>query len=313
MTLLLGLTLAAGTAILSQVGFLFRERGATAAPDVDARHPIHTVVCLFRQKWWTFGYFLAFLAYLCHVGALGLIDLSMVQAVLAGGLVVLAVVAERFFGFEVEKKQWIGVSLAAGGLALLALTGDVRSGEKTAEYSMGAMIAWEAVMIAIGTALILSHRMERMRGQMGVCLGIAAGLLFTMTHVAVKALTAKADNGLLEVLASPYLYLAIAGGIVAFFASARSLQVGPGVAVIAVTSIAGNASSIPAGIVVFGDPLGSDAFSVTIRTLAFVLVIAAAALIPAPTRVSADDEPQQSERETAVPAPTAGRLVSSTG
>ena len=54
--------------------------------------------------------------------------------------------------------------------------------------------------------------------------------------------------------------------------------------VIAVTAIAGNASSIPAGIVVFGDPLGTHALQIGVRTVAFLLVIAAAALIPAPVR-----------------------------
>ena len=68
---------------------------------------------------------------------------------------------------------------------------------------------------------------------------------------------------------------------------ARSLQIGPAVPVIAVTAVAGNASAIPAGIIVFGDPVGSHAFEVAIRMLAFLLVIGAAALIPAPVRAAA--------------------------
>ena len=69
-----------------------------------------------------------------------------------------------------------------------------------------------------------------------------------------------------------------------FFASARSLQVGDGVAVIAVTSVAANMSSIAAGMVVFGDPLGDDTLVVIARLTAFVLVLVAAALMPAPVR-----------------------------
>jgi hypothetical protein len=82
--------------------------------------------------------------------------------------------------------------------------------------------------------------------------------------------------------------VAILGGVAAFFASARSLQIGPAVPVIAVTAIAGNASSIPAGIIVFGDPVGNHAFHVAVRMLAFLLVIGAAALIPAPVRAAAE-------------------------
>jgi hypothetical protein len=120
-----------------------------------------------------------------------------------------------------------------------------------------------------------------------VLLGLAAGLLFTVTHVAVKAMSGKADAAFTEILLNPFLLLAVACAVVAFFASARSLQIGPAVPVIAVTSIAGNASAIPAGIVVFGDPLGHDAQAVAIRTFAFLLVVASAALIPAPTRAAA--------------------------
>jgi drug/metabolite transporter (DMT)-like permease len=285
-TLFLGLVLAGLSALVTQVGFLLRHRGAVAAPDVDVRHPVRTTVALFRSKWWAIGYALAVVAYLLHVGALAFAAMSLVQAVLAGGLVVLGVVAERFFGFELERRQWLGIGLTAAGLAMLAVTGEARSGQESADYSVAAMLGFEAALAAIGVILILSCRTERTKSHHGILLGLAAGLLFTITHVAVKALTGKLDTTVVEVLVSPYLYVAVLGGVVAFFASARSLQIGPAVPVIAVTSIAGNASAIPAGIVVFGDPLGSHTFEIAVRTVAFLLVIAAAALIPAPTRAA---------------------------
>jgi drug/metabolite transporter (DMT)-like permease len=283
---LLGLVLAGASALVTQVGFLLRHRGAVEVDDVDVRHPLHSAVALFRSKWWSIGYALAVVAYLCHVGALALAALSLVQAVLAGGLVVLGVVAERFFGFKLERRQWIGVILTAAGLAMLAVTGEARSGQDSADYSVAAMLGFEAALVALGVVLILSCRREPAKTHSGILLGLASGLLFTSTHVAVKALTGKIDTTVAEVLLSPYLYVAVLGGVAAFFASARSLQIGPAVPVIAVTSIAGNASAIPAGIIVFGDPLGSHTFEVAIRVLAFLLVIGAAALIPAPTRAA---------------------------
>jgi drug/metabolite transporter (DMT)-like permease len=295
-TLFLGLLLAGLSALIAQVGFLLRHRGAVAAPDVDARHPLASAFALFRSKWWTIGYALAVVAYLCHVGALTLAAMSLVQAVLAGGLVVLGIVAERFFGFHLERRQWAGVILTAAGLAMLAVTGEARSGQNSADYSVAAMLAFEAALAAVGVCLILSCQNERRKSHYGVLLGVSAGLLFTTTHVAVKALSGKIDTTVAEMFLSPYLYLALAGGVVAFFASARSLQIGPAVPVIAVTSVAGNASAIPAGIIVFGDPVGGGAFEVVVRLLAFMLVIAAAALIPAPTRVALGDAAAEQER-----------------
>jgi drug/metabolite transporter (DMT)-like permease len=298
-TLFLGLALAALSALITQVGFLLRHRGAVDAPDVDARHLWRSAVGLFRSKWWTIGYALAVVAYLLHVGALAFAALSLVQAVLAGGLVILGVVAERFFGFELRRRQWVGIGLTAAGLAMLALTGEARSGQESANYSVAAMLTFEAALAALGVALILCCRHERASSHSGILLGLSAGLLFTITHVAVKALTGKIDTTVGEVLLSPYLPVAVLGGIVAFFASARSLQIGPAVPVIAVTSVAGNASAIPAGIIVFGDPLGSHTLEVVVRLLAFVLVIAAAALIPAPTRAAASAADRAAEEHGA--------------
>jgi drug/metabolite transporter (DMT)-like permease len=280
-----GLALALVSALLTQLGFLLRHRGAVEAPDVEVRHPLRSVAGLFGSRWWTIGYLVAAVAYAFHVSALALAPLSLVQAVLAGGLVLLAVLAERVFGFALGKREWAGVVLAACGLAFLAVTDKPPAGQASADYSLAGLIAFEVALVGVGVVLIGSTRgRDRDRARIAVYLGIASGLLFTVSHVATKAIAHHSEGGLLAVLATPFPYIVVACGVVAFFASARSLQIGDGLVVIAVTSIAGNVSSMPAGVVVFGDPLGSDALTVMGRVLAFVVVILAAALIPAPAR-----------------------------
>jgi drug/metabolite transporter (DMT)-like permease len=280
-----GLALALASAFATNVGFLLRHRGAVAAPDVDVSHPLRSAIALFRSKWWTIGYLVAALAYVLHVAALALASLSVVQAVLAGGLALLGVIAERWFGFRLSKREWTGLGLAATGLAFLALTGAGESGAESSDYSLVAMIAWESTLVALGAALIVLHRRRRSGSRRGVLLAVAAGFLFTVTHVAVKAVTGHAGEGAAAI--APYAVIVVAAAIVAFFASARSLQIGDAVPVIAMTSIASNASAIPAGVVVFSDPMGDGAVSVVVRSLAFVFVVAAAAAIPGPTRAAA--------------------------
>jgi drug/metabolite transporter (DMT)-like permease len=283
--MLLGLALTLASAFTTNVGFLLRHRGAVAAPEVDIRRPLRSAAGLFRSKWWTIGYVLAAIAYALHVGGLALASLSLVQAVLAGGLVLLGVIAERWFGFHLGRREWTGVVLASIGLAFLTLTAGGETGGSTSDYSLAAMLAWESALVGIGTLLIIMHRSPRHESRKGILLGVAAGLLFTVSHVAVKAATGNVDKGILH--AAPFVLVALIAGICAFFASARSLQIGEGVSVIAVTSIASNASSIPAGIVVFGDPLGEGGMTIALRCLAFLLVVVAATLIPGPTRAGA--------------------------
>jgi hypothetical protein len=54
------------------------------------------------------------------------------------------------------------------------------------------------------------------------------------------------------------------------------------VPVIAVTSVAANATTIAAGPIVFSEPLPDDTLGLAVRMLAFTLVIVAAALTPPP-------------------------------
>jgi multidrug transporter EmrE-like cation transporter len=249
---------------------------------VDMRHPLRSAADLFRSRWWTIGWLVAVAAFLAHVGALSLLPLSTAQAVLSGGFVLLAVLAERFFGFQLGRRQWIGIILVAVSLALLGVTGK-ESGGDSSDYSLTALILFEGGGIALGLLLIFSHRIERVRAQHGVLLGAAAGLGFGLSDVAIKALSDDLEGGIIGVV-SPWSGLVVIAAVGSFFASARSLQVGEGVAVIAVTSVAANMSSILAGMVVFGDPLGDDFLVVAARLTAFLLVLLAAALMPAPVR-----------------------------
>jgi hypothetical protein len=91
----------------------------------------------------------------------------------------------------------------------------------------------------------------------------------------------------------------VTAAVFSFYASARSLQIGDGVAVIAVTSVAANLSTILAGLAVFGDRLGNDALVVGLRVAAFAMILAGAALIPAPVR--AGDALEESAVEPASP------------
>jgi multidrug transporter EmrE-like cation transporter len=293
----LGLVCALLSALGTNLAFLFKYKGAVAAPDVDMRHPLRSAVDLFRSKWWTVGWGVAVAAFVLHVAALTLAPISIGQAVLAGGLVFLAVLAERFFGFELGRRQWVGIGLVAVSLSLLTLTGG-GGGKAHSDYSLAGMIIFESIAVGVGLVLVLSHLIERIPVQRGVLLGIAAGLGFGISDVAIKALSGDLDSGPVGLL-SPWSVVIVTAAVFSFYASARSLQIGDGVAVIAVTSVAANLSTILAGLAVFGDRLGNNALVVGVRIVAFAMILAGAALIPAPVR--AGDALEESAVEPASP------------
>jgi hypothetical protein len=194
--------------------------------------------------------------------------------------------ADRLFGFTVGRRQWVGLAAMALGIGLIAITQPAIHGSHSS-YSVFAMVAFEGGLLAVGGLLIAGPRVVGARAEHhGVALGAAAGVLFGVSDVAIKALTGLVGlDGLMGVL-SPWLVVAILASIAAFYASARGLQDGEAVPVIAVTGTAANVSCIAGGILVFGDPLPGDAFGIVLQSVAFVLIVVAAALTPAPVRAA---------------------------
>jgi len=282
-TLNLGILLALACAVATQLGFLYKHKGANAAPTVDIRHPLRTVRDLFASKWFAIGMGVALGAWILHVAALAFAPLSVVQAVLSTGVVMLAVLAERLFGFEVGRRQWLGVAMTAVGLVLLVVTLPAQTGAHSA-YSLSGMLVFEGGMVAIGALLISGPRIGAPDHHHGVMLGGAAGVLFGVSDIAIKALTGLGGAG--AIATSPWLAFTILASIVAFYASARGLQDGEAVPVIAATSTAANVSCILGGIVVFGDPMPTDTLGVFVQLFAFVLVIVAALVTPPPVRAA---------------------------
>ena len=118
-------------------------------------------------------------------------------------------------------------------------------------------------------------------------LGAASGILFGVSDTAIKALTGiTGAHGMLGLILSPWLAVAVVASVVAFYASARGLQDGEAVPVIAVTGAAANIAGIAGGIIVFGDPMAASPLGIVLQSLAFVLVIVAGALMPAPVRAA---------------------------
>ena len=189
-----GLVCALLSAVGTNLAFLFKHRGAVEAPDVRMRHPLRSAIDLFRSRWWTIGWGVAAVAFALHVAALSLAPISIGQAVLAGGLVFLAVLAERFFGFDLGARQWAGIALVAVSLTLLTLTG-AGGDSAQSDYSLAGMIVFESIAVAVGVLLVVSHTVDRIPEQRGVLLGIAAGLGFGISDVAVKALSGDMSGG----------------------------------------------------------------------------------------------------------------------
>jgi hypothetical protein len=271
----LGLLLAVLTAFGSVAGFLYKFRGAREAAPVDMRRPLSSSIALFSSPVYTLGIGIALGSWGLHVAALSLAPISLVQSVIAGGLVLLTVVADRLFGIPVTRREWIGVALTAAGLAFLAATLNGGGRSAHSHYRPGTLAIYIAALAAVG--LLLAARTKR-----ASVLAVSAGLLWAASDTSIKALSSHLGKLGIGVLVHPLALVILVASLVGLLVSARSLQLGEAVPVIALTSAAANLTTIAAGPIVFSEPLPSGHFELALRVLAFGLVIVAAALTPPP-------------------------------
>ena len=95
--------------------------GSLRGPGGERPQAVQSAKALFASPLFTIGWGIGTGAWVFHVAAMSVAPLSLVQAVLAGGMVLLAVMAEQMFGCWIGRRQWTGLALTAFGLMLLGL------------------------------------------------------------------------------------------------------------------------------------------------------------------------------------------------
>src|ERR1700680_4998059 len=109
MTLELGILLALACAFVANLAFFYKYRGANSVAKVQVRHPLRSARGLYSSKWFCLGMGVATASGGLHVAALALAPMSVIQVALAAGMVFIAVMAERMFGFPVGRRPGLGL------------------------------------------------------------------------------------------------------------------------------------------------------------------------------------------------------------
>jgi drug/metabolite transporter (DMT)-like permease len=280
-----GIVFALAASAALNTSFLIQHAGAVGLPAVSVRRPVATVRSLVGSPTWMAGLVLGCTGWALHVAALVRAPLSLVQAFIAGGIVLTVPLAAIGLGHRVRGRELHAIGLMVVALVLLSL--GLRGG-RHASASEPALAGAILVLSACAAVLALTVRDDRRP----VALGVAGGLLYGAADIAIKALTGvDASSGAAGVLSSPWLLIAGAATVAAFFAFQRGLQAHRPVVVIGVMTAATNVSTIAGGLVVFGDPLGATPLLAVVHVLAFVLVaVAAWRLAPAQAAIATADQ-----------------------
>jgi hypothetical protein len=272
-----GIALALVAALMTNLASLLKHRGCHRAEPISLRQPLRSARTLAGSRWFAAGWALAAVAWLIHVAALSMAPISLVQAVLAGGAVTLAVISQRIFGDPVERQQWLALVLGGLGLALLALTLPQLRGSHS-EFSAGAILGFEGGLALIASGLALGHRSQRLAARRGVLLAVLAGTLIAFAGIAIKGLFGA--DGVSVAVIVPWIALTVVCGALAQYTVVAALQGGQAIETIGLIGLVANATQIAGGVLVFGDPLSAHPLGIALQTTAFAMVCASALLLP---------------------------------
>jgi len=262
-----GLVAALASALALNWGYFAQHTAAASVPALTLRRPFRSLRALFAHRRWLVGFTVGIVGWAFYVGALRVAPLSLVQAVSASGIGLLALLAWMVGHDRPRRRELIAAAVAVSGLGLLGLS-LARAATHGVHGSLGLVFAWVAVSIV---AAILVAGPGAVVFRRGAAFGIAAGLLYAAGDVVTKA--AVGGGARLGLVA---LMLACHG--LAFVALQLGFQRGGVLATAGLASLFTNAVPIVAGVALFGEGVPSGWGGVA-RVTGFVAVVAGGAAL----------------------------------
>jgi hypothetical protein len=264
-TVSFGLTLALVSAAALNWGWVAQHSAAAALPPLTLRRPLRSLQLLFGDLSWLTGLVTGLAGWGLYVGALALAPLSLVQAVSAGGLPILALFARRR-GHVTSHRQRTAIVISASGLVLLSLS-LVHGAGRSTHASAGSVTVWVGASAVCAAVAAASGR--RLAG--GAGLGLAAGLLYAAGDVATKEAVART-------LWWAFVLVVLATHGLAFACLQLGFQRGDALATAGTSTVLSNALPIVAGLALFNEQIPGGALGGA-RLIAFASVVVGAALL----------------------------------
>ena len=278
MQISIGLVLALVSAVAVNWAYSREHDAAAGMPAFSLRRPLRFVSLLVADRGWLVGFATETAGWLVYVAALRLAPISLVQAVCASGIAVLAFATAHGHPSRLARHEKVAVAVAFAGFVLLALSlVDTRQADHPPD---GAAVAiW--LVCSVGAALMLAG--SRLGLGRGPALGLAAGLFFAGGDISAKL-----------VVYGGVWFVAVSSLIVCYALGTSVLQAGfqhsDALTTAGLATLATNAVPIAAGFVVFGEQLPHGARG-TLQLAAFASLVVSAAFLAraaAPTAAASE-------------------------
>lgn len=287
---LIGAAVAVASALLYDVGYVLEKQALDQLPPLRLT-PSGILRTATASRRWLLGFTSMLVGLALQVGALTLAPVSVVQPILAGGLIALAAAGSSLLGERLTPRH-----LSALGLVLLAVIAVGASAHKSAGLASRVPAdRFVALVVAIGAVSAvaaragLSRRPSRGDGtfSMGGLVGVAAaaGLLYGLGALAEKAVATRLVRhglirGAISSLGTAYPWLFVAATLAGMLIFQVGLQANPASLMASLTNVTSTVCALLGASLVFGEAvLPTTAWASVLRVCGFGCVLASVTLL----------------------------------
>lgn len=272
-----GIPLALLATTAYNVGLVLEKRALGQMPALDIRRLPQVIVSLLTSRAWLAGFALMLTGLACQTVVLTFEPVSVVQPVLASGVVLVLVLSRLVLRERLRGGETWCVAAIVVSVVLLALS--ATSTEASHHASPGWMVAVMVPSVVVGLLVAAGSLRARNHGApvTGVWSGLGTGLLYGVAALAIKALSGilvrhqTAVGIAIGVVSSPYLY-ALAGCLaVAMLLFQAALQACRASIVVPVSAVTGSVYFIITGTWLFHEHLPASPARLGLRLAGIAL------------------------------------------
>lgn len=272
----LGAALAVLSAVLYDIGFVLEKQALGGVPEMRL-HPMSIVRAATRSRRWVAGFAAMLCGLALQVVALTLAPVSVVQPILACGLLALAAIGPWLLDERLEGRD--ALALSAVLLAAVAVAVSTRVTTPLASQVPGGRFALLGVPVAV-FALVLA----RARSRSLVHLAVGAGLLYGLGAVSEKAVaTHLVGRGMVRgsfmALGTPYPWLFLIATLAGMIMFQVGLQSNPASLIASLTNVVSTACALAGASIVFSERLLPAGWWMLARLAGFCGILGAVAIL----------------------------------
>lgn len=265
------IALALVAAALFALGSVLQQKAGMDAPEEEGASSAGLLLRMARRPVWLAGIAADALGFVFQVVALAIGRLAVVQPVLVSSVVFALPMGARLTGQRVTRLDLGAAVLVTAGLVVFLVVADPSGGREDAP--LREWLITFAVAAAVVVPLVLAAR-GRKPATRAAMLGIATGILFSLSAALTIPTTDALDEGLLQPFADWHLYALIVVGYASMTLNQMALSTGALAPAVATSMAFDPITSVVLGTTLLQETLHESGFAVVATLSALGAAIA---------------------------------------